>query len=193
MSLRISIELTEKDLRYFKRAMKETQRAVGELDSHAVTEAATALVLETRDAKVPDFIAERLSTLETMVAMVHDEGWKLPDKEKHRVVSALAYFAESEDMIPDEIPVVGFLDDAIMIELVVRELKHEIDAYADFCTFRHAEATRLGKDAEQLSKEGWLDERRKQLQSRMRRRRSSERTRRRGRGRGGRGTSFSLW
>lgn len=196
MSLRIQIELNDNDLKYFKNAMRETQRSAEKLDDHQVTEAATRLLQETREANVPDFISERIATLEVMVAMVHDEGWKMPDEERERVISALAYFAEADDMIPDDIPVVGFLDDAIMIELVVRELKHELDAYEDFCTFRQAEAVRLGKDAKALDKEGWLDDRRKQLHSRMRRRRGAERggrSRRRGRSRGGRGTSFSLW
>ena len=39
-------------------------------------------------------------------------------------------------MIPDDIPIIGFIDDAIMIELVVRDLAAEIDAYADFCDYK---------------------------------------------------------
>jgi hypothetical protein len=50
--------------------------------------------------------------------------------------AALAYFADPQDMIPDNIPVLGYIDDAIMIELVVSELKHEIDAFEDFCRYR---------------------------------------------------------
>ena len=52
------------------------------------------------------------------------------------MLNALAYFAEPDDLIPDQIPGLGFLDDAIMVELVVRELRHEIEAYEDFRVFR---------------------------------------------------------
>jgi hypothetical protein len=63
----------------------------------------------------------------------------------------------------------GFLDDAIMIELVARELKHEMEAYQDFCDYRQ----RLSQsgDGSAASREGWLDARRKELQARMHRRR----------------------
>ena len=57
-----------------------------------------------------------------------------------------------------------------MIELVVRELKHEIEAYQDFCDYRERTRREHGAGAK-TSREGWLGERRKALQSRMRRRR----------------------
>jgi uncharacterized membrane protein YkvA (DUF1232 family) len=62
--------------------------------------------------------------------------WKLPEPDRARVVNSLAYFCEPDDLIPDDVPGLGFLDDAIMVELVVRELRHEIDAYQDFCSYR---------------------------------------------------------
>jgi uncharacterized membrane protein YkvA (DUF1232 family) len=45
----------------------------------------------------------------------------------------LAYFSDPEDSGPDHIPVLGFLDDAIMIELVVEELKDNIEAFLASC------------------------------------------------------------
>lgn len=105
--------------------------------------------------------------------MVHDAGWALPDEDKSRVLSALTYFADPKDVIPDTVPVLGFLDDAIMIELCVRELKHELDAYDDFCDFRNNEAARLGVDpaGHDVQRAQWLEGRREELQDRMRRRR----------------------
>ena len=120
---------------------------------------------------LPDFIAERLLQLKTLLEMMKDTEWDLSEVDRERVISAMAYFADPIDLIPDHIPGLGFLDDAIVIEMVAQELEHEIQAYRDFVVFRSAEACRLGEDASSLNKASWLEERRKQLHSRMRRRR----------------------
>ena len=104
-----------------------------------------------------------------MIRMLTDLDWRLPHAEASRVLNALAYFSEPEDLIPDHIPGVGFLDDAIMIELVARELRHEIEAYQDFCDFRSQRP-----DERDSSRDSWLAERRAVLQDRMRRRRNRD-------------------
>jgi len=70
--------------------------------------------------------------------------------------------------------VLGFLDDAVMIELSVRELKHELDAYDDFCDFRAHEAGRRGVDPATLGRTDWLDGRREELIDRMHQRRERD-------------------
>lgn len=89
------------------------------------------------------------------------------------MVAALTYFADPEDLVPDNVPVLGFLDDAIMIELVQRLLQPEIEAYADFCVYRDGEAARRGEEAGTLGRKEWLEGRRAELQARMRQRRSA--------------------
>ncbi len=59
------------------------------------------------------------------------------------MLAALAYVCDPEDIIPDEIPGIGLLDDAVMIELVLRELRHTIEAYEDFCAYRKVSPKRL--------------------------------------------------
>ena len=56
-----------------------------------------------------------------------------------------------------------------MVELVVRELEHEIEAYEDFCNYRDSAGS--SRRVARVSREDWLETRRKELQSRMRRRR----------------------
>lgn len=180
MSLRVSFELDESDLKHFRLIMKEARKAAARTSAEEIVAAAQRALGQVEADKAPEFIKSRLGSLEVMIAMLVDHEWRLPSPESNRVLNALAYFSEPEDLIPDNIPGLGFLDDAIMIELVVRELRHELDAYRDFCDFRERMAPRQGVKprSSDVTREEWLSDRRKALQSRMRRRRkrSSERT-----------------
>ena len=60
-----------------------------------------------------------------------------------------------------------------MIELITRELRHEIEAYQDFCDYRQRRRSEKGNRA-RVSREDWLENRRNELQSRMRRRKRNE-------------------
>ncbi|MCJ7590388.1 MAG: YkvA family protein [Woeseiaceae bacterium] len=170
MSLRISFELDENDLKHFRLIMLEARQAASRLPPEDIVAAAEELLANIEESAAPGFIVNRLRNLRLIIQMLSDIEWRLPHQEAARVLNALAYFAEPEDLIPDNIPGLGFLDDAIMIELVIRELKHEIEAYRDFCGYRDRLQQEQGHSAK-VSRESWLDERRKELQGRMRRRR----------------------
>ncbi|MEM6641268.1 MAG: YkvA family protein [Pseudomonadota bacterium] len=181
MTLRVTFELSNKDLRHFRRIMRESRQGAKELPDDAVIEAAEALLVSVREQSVSDFVTQRLDKLKVMIDMLRDEEWQIPKKERDRVIAALSYFAEEEDLIPDSIPVLGFLDDAIMIELVVRELRHEIEAYEDFCAFRQEDDKRPKAEQAAEEREARLAKRRKALHERMRRRGTRQRRARRGR------------
>jgi uncharacterized membrane protein YkvA (DUF1232 family) len=167
--MRISFELDDNDLKHFRLIMDEARRAARGMAPEDIVASAEELLKNAPNSEAPGFVMERLERLRLMIRMLTDLEWRLPHQDASRVLNALAYFAEPEDLIPDHIPGLGFLDDAIMIELVVRELKHEIEAYQDFCGYRDRLSAK--GDASSASREGWLDARRKELQARMRRRR----------------------
>lgn len=172
MGLRVSFDLEEEDLTHFRLIMREARKAAAQSSPEEIIEGAASLLSQVGTFPVPHFIRERLQKLELMIRMVTDAEWRLPQQEALRVLNALAYFSEPEDLIPDHIPGLGFLDDAIMIELVVRELRHEIEAYSDFCDYRQRKGPAVtGNMSPEATREEWLDARRKELQSRMRRRR----------------------
>ena len=173
MSLRVSFELEETDLQHFRLIMKEARKAAANLSAEDIVASARELLQQVATVRVPEFIAERLGRLDLMIRMLEDHEWRLPAPETARVLNALAYFRDPEDLIPDQVPGLGFLDDAIMIELVGRELRHEMDAYRDFCDYRERRAPQRGVKAKttDVTRDEWLAERRRELQSRMRRRR----------------------
>lgn len=173
MPLTVSFQLSDRDLKYFADRMNEAKAKAASRESAEVVSAARKLVGELRQSEAPDFVRERVEKLDLLARMLDDVEWKLQGEDQARVRNAMAYVVDPHDLIPDQIPGLGFLDDAIMVELVCRELRHEIDAYQDFVKFRDDEEKRRGKSADPLTREQWLSTRRAQLHERMRRRRAA--------------------
>lgn len=167
MSLRVSFELDDGDLTHFRLIMREARKAAARMAPEDIVATAEDLLQDIGTTGTPGFIQQRIDKLRLLIRMLSDLEWRLPHQEATRVLNALAYFTEPDDLIPDHIPGLGFLDDAIMVELVVRELEHEIEAYRDFCDFRDQHSS--------SSREDWLAERRDELQTRMRQRRDEGR------------------
>ena len=71
---------------------------------------------------------ERYSRLETMLQMATDAQWTLSAEDRQRTLNALACFGPSAPAASPS----GLLDHAIMIELVSRDLHHDLDSYRDF-------------------------------------------------------------
>ena len=174
MPLAISFELSDRDLEHFNDAIKAAAFAAGSKSEEEVIGAAGKLLESAGEMQLPDFIMTRLDKLDALIAMVRDEGWALPADDRARVLSALMYFADPADIIPDSVPVLGYFDDAIAIELCVRELKHELDAYEEFCEYRQTEAAARGVEPSVVGRADWLGDRRRELQDRMHRRRERD-------------------
>ena len=172
MTMQIAFELDDDELRHFELIMREARKSAANAPPEVIVAAAEQLMEHVGDTRVPAFIMQRLEKLGVMTKMLADQEWRLPEADAARVLNALAYFCEPEDLIPDHIPGLGYLDDAIMIELVAAELRHEFEAYVDFCAFRDAAPPKTGVKARSsdVTREDWLDKRRTELQSRMHRR-----------------------
>jgi uncharacterized membrane protein YkvA (DUF1232 family) len=182
--MKISFELSKSDIRFFRERLKQVSSSDGASNEPEVLRGAATVVQEAMDAKPPDFVVERIRKLEQLIEMLRDDQWRLEGRDRARILDALAYFVDPDDLIPDRIPGIGYLDDAIMVELVALELKHEIAAYEDFCEYR--------KGRPKADEPARLEVRRVALQGRMRRRRRQERSQQRSRGTS-RSSRIRLW
>jgi len=176
MAFKISIELSDRDLRHFRRELDNARKAVRIADDEEILSAARDVVASFKAAKLPDFVRERFGKLQKLLEMLADPDWRLGDRERGHVLAALAYLCDPEDLIPDSIPGIGLLDDAVMIELVFQELRHEIEAYVDFVRFRASlkQGARAGR-GQAARHAPRLERRRAALVARMHRRRAKER------------------
>jgi uncharacterized membrane protein YkvA (DUF1232 family) len=169
--MKIAFELSDKDLRYFRKVLQKVRRGQSASNEDVVLREAEELLEEVKKTDAPEFVRTRIAQLGKLTLMLKDADWRLEGEDRKRVLNALAYFADPDDLIPDRVPGLGYLDDAIMVELVVQDLKHEIEAFDAFVEFRKERKKK--KDA---SPDG-LEKRRDSLQGRMRRRRRGDRAR----------------
>ena len=126
---------------------------------------------EIRDsAPLPDFVSKRIPELESLLSMLSDDEWQLPASDREHLLATFVYFADPEDILADDIPVIGYLDDVIVIEIAARELRHVRQAYDDFCAFRDKFDEGAGKNVDPVIRRDRIDRRRQQLHQRMQRR-----------------------
>lgn len=167
MPIEISFSLDDKDIEYFRDVMNKAQDVADKASEQEIIQKAREVLEGVDHSKAPLFVRERLQRLATMIAMLEDPEWPLDGQERIDVVSALAYFHNPQDLISDDVPVIGLIDDAIMIELVAREIKHQLEAYDDFCEYRNSEERLRDKD---VTREDWLKSKQQELMKRMRER-----------------------
>ena len=171
MSLKLTFELTDRDLGYFREALKQSRYAVRDAEEAEIIDAIRQVLDEIRaNEPLPDFVALRIPELEALLQMLNDEEWLLPARDRERLLATFVYFADPEDILPDDIPVIGYLDDVIIIELIALEMVHVREAYADFCDYREEFDREHGSKIDAAVRRDRLDRRRQRLHQRMHRR-----------------------
>ena len=135
-TMKISFTLDASDVSYFRKLLKDAKSHASESNQETTVGKVRKLLTEVEGSKVPGFVREAMTTLEDLTEMLEDQDYELPKTEATRVLATLTYFANPADLIPDSIPGLGFLDDAIMIKIVEHDFKNELWGYRRFRKFR---------------------------------------------------------
>jgi uncharacterized membrane protein YkvA (DUF1232 family) len=178
MSEIFNMNLTNEVVNHFENVL--ANEAI--IDESEIINQVTDVITKLKSAHQEDYVVKHIEKLEEMQSMLSDEKWNMSKQDKDYVLAALSYFVDENDIIPDDIPVVGFLDDCIIIDIVTDKIIHELEAFREF-----KKATKIYGKGDDFSVSDWMDTKRKELFSRMRSRRNKARSSHRTRG-----TSFTL-
>jgi hypothetical protein len=168
VSVRVSFNLDDADLEHLAAIAQQTQQRARNEPADAIIAGAREVLETANRAQLAGFVKERYSRLDTMLQMVGDPQWQLSAEDRQRTLNALACFSSSSAAPSPSV----LLDHAIMIELVSRDLHHDLEAYRDFCKARETHDKKHG--AADANREGWLQERRATLQERMHKKRRKD-------------------
>lgn len=128
------LQLADAALLQFNYQLHDVHRTAPSVDAGQFADLASWLAdlpAETAQAT----IALRLARAESLRRMLDDPDWILPADLRERGVHLLDYLYRFDDLIPDDMPVIGHLDDALLIELSWSEFEGEVRDYEDFRRF----------------------------------------------------------
>lgn len=168
--MRVSFHLEPSDIQRFHDALARAERIVAHSDEIDIVAATKHSLDHLPIGGAPGYVRKRMTEVHRLVLMLEDEEWALPQPERADVLRTLVYFSDPEDLVPDEVSVIGLLDDAIMLELLLRRQRHMLGAWADFCAFRSALGDPPGDPEGRIAHARMLGRRRDALRLRMRRR-----------------------
>ena len=121
----------------------------------------------------PACISVRLAHAAPLEQFVLDEGWAPDGQALAAARAVLAYLLRPDDLIPDWVPQVGRLDDAIVVDVAWTRIGDELEGYRDFCRVRLLEAQLRGEPPGRFRFErgDWIEARRAEAGLRERQRR----------------------
>ena len=103
-----------------------------------------------------DVLERRLARINDLRAMLMDDGWDTDPAFETRLRKLLDYLDRDDDLIADHQPLLGLLDDVLLIELAWPAFAQEAEDYEDFCAYRQ-EAQPGGDSAAQRA--AWVRDR----------------------------------
>jgi uncharacterized membrane protein YkvA (DUF1232 family) len=77
-------------------------------------------------------IQDMIQTVKMLFDMIRDKNFTIEWSSKALIIGGLLYFISPIDFLPDFIPVLGYIDDAVVISFVIKAIVAEVDRYKAF-------------------------------------------------------------
>jgi hypothetical protein len=152
-------ELQPERLEHFNRALHQLSPEAPSMTLDQMATAAKRALARHADGGVPPFIASRMAALDRLQDMVADAAWDASDEVRRPVAVLQAYRSSANRLIPETEPVIGLLDDAVLVDVALQLLRDELSDYEDFCRFRRvaAEFAGMPEGGTGLTRAHWLE------------------------------------
>lgn len=133
----------------FNQLLARFQHAPLDLDQLAT--AARELPRPKAAGRAPGCIEQRLKRATSIGLMIGDPAWEPANDAVVPAALVMDYVRSRRDLIPDDLPRIGRLDDAIVIDAAWPRLADEVASYLDYCRVRRIEAELRGCDITQFT------------------------------------------
>ncbi|MDQ3494894.1 MAG: hypothetical protein M3485_05015 [Pseudomonadota bacterium] len=145
----------------FQKAAISLQPASPMPDLDAIASAARRLNFQFAGLHRAPCIRLRQRCLRALRAMASDANWQLEPEKRRWITLIVDYAANPDRLVPEDVPVVGGLDQAVLVDLAWPSLQFDLDDYRDFRRLRAAEAALRGLRPNQVcfDREDWLQAR----------------------------------
>ncbi|MCH8012840.1 MAG: DUF1232 domain-containing protein [Candidatus Marinimicrobia bacterium] len=116
----ITFHLTMEDIDRYQKLIKQFPLTSEEKILNQIPKKLKAILRK----KNSSFVLELIGNVELLYLAIV-EGKPISEEIKRKILFALNYFIEEEDEIPDNLDMLGFLDDAVVVRWVVDEIMTE--------------------------------------------------------------------
>ena len=128
----VTIDIDDQVKAHFNKFIEEHGSNINAAD----VKEALVKVAEVRASVNDGYVIDQVGCLQMMLSMVEDKTWVIEESNKEKINATIKYFIDDDDIIPDHIPGIGYVDDCIVIDGTMDAVEEEMMEYKDFCRAR---------------------------------------------------------
>lgn len=130
------MSITEKQKQEAEEKFKKTTENVTEDNLDEALNSGADKISKLESGSIPAALTNVWGNIKLLFSLIKDyssgEYKEIPWTSVAAVVSAILYFVSPIDVIPDVIPVIGYLDDAVVITLCMNWISVDLEKYQEW-------------------------------------------------------------